>query len=286
MGSQSINKQDLISGLRDLGVASGIRLMVHSSLSSFGRVEGAAQTVVDALMETVTPEGTLMMPSFNHEAPFRRGGPGYYHPGETPTINGAIPDCFWRLDGVNRSLDPTHPIAAWGKDARRYTEFHHRTLTMGPQSPLGMLGAEGGFGLLLGVGYEVNTYHHVVEMTTGAHCLGQRTEAYPVHLPDGRRVMGRTWGWRAGTCPLTDRVAYAPSMRALQRETRIGNSRVVLFRLEDCFGVIARLLREGEDGFPPCSRCPIQTRRHPRTVETDWDAQNGCLKADSEAWGY
>ena len=237
-------------------------------------------------MEAVTPEGTLMMPSFNHEAPFRPGGPGYYHPGETPTINGAIPDCFWRLEGVYRSLDPTHPIAAWCKDARRYTEFHHRTLTMGPLSPLGLLGSEGGYGLLLGVGYEANTYHHVVEMTTGAHCLGLRSEAYPVHLPDGRRVMGRTWGWREGVCPLTDQLAYREEMLPVQRAAQIGNCRATLFKLQDCFAVIARLLREGKDGRPPCSRCTIQPRRMPQTVVSDWDAENDRLMPGSEAWDY
>ncbi len=139
---------------------------------------------------------------------------------------------------------------------------------------------------MLGVGYEVNTYHHVVEMTTGAHCLGLRTEAYPVVIADGRRVMGRTWGWRAGICPLTDEVAYAEEMRPLQRQIQIGNSRITLFRLQDCFGVIAKILREGKDGHPPCTRCPIQTRVHPNTVESDWDAQKDCVEDNSEAWAY
>ena len=134
------------------GLPAGAGVMVHSSLKSFGQVEGGAHTVVEALMEVLTPQGTLLMPTFNHEAPFFEGGPGYYHPAETPTVNGAIPDCFWRMPGVRRSLDPTHPFAAWGRHARRYTQFHHRTLTMGPQSPLGQLYADDGFGLLLGCG--------------------------------------------------------------------------------------------------------------------------------------
>jgi len=114
----------------------------------------------------------------------QEGGPGYYHPGETPTTDGAIPDAFWRMPGVQRSLDPTHAFAAWGKDSLRYTRFHHRTLTMGPESPLGLLQRDGGYGLLLGVGYYANTFHHVVEMSTAAPCLGRRSEAYPVILPD------------------------------------------------------------------------------------------------------
>jgi aminoglycoside N3'-acetyltransferase len=229
-----------------------------------------------------------MMPTFNHDVPFREGGPGYYDPRETPTINGAIPDLFWRLPGVYRSLDPTHPIAAWGQHGRRYTRYHHRTLTMGPDSPLGLLCAEDGFGLLLGVDYSVNTFHHVVEMTTNAPCLGQRSEAYPVNLPDGRRVLGRTWGWRESSCPLTDAVRYQDEMASsgLHQQVMIGECRATLFRLRDCFTVISTLLRQGKAGYPPCQRCPVRPRRVAQTVPSDWDAEKQCLHPEAEAWNY
>ena len=297
-----VTRADIVAGLRRLGISAGDGLMVHSSLKSLGRAEGGAEAVIQALMEVVTSEGTLVMPSFNHGAPFAEGGAGYYDPRSTPTTNGAIPDRFWRMSGVYRSLDPTHPIAAWGKHARRYTEFHHRTVTMGPDSPLGLLGREGGLGLFMGVGHKVNTYHHVVETTTGAPCLGPRTESYPVLLPvEGRHgrpavepavkprlVQGRTWGWRERGCPITDAARYAGPMesRRLQEETTIGAARVVLFRLKDCFEVLAEALRDGMDGFAPCSRCPIRPRRVPQTVPSDWDSRNQRPLPDSVAWTY
>jgi aminoglycoside 3-N-acetyltransferase len=279
---------DITSGLLQLGLPPGAGVMVHSSLKSFGHVEGGPRAVIEAVMEVLTPAGTLLMPSFNHNAPFDPGGPGYYHPGVTPTSNGAIPDLFWRQPGVLRSLDPTHPVAAWGRHARRYTQHHHRTLTMGPESPLGLLGAEGGFGLLLGVWYSANTYHHVVEMSTGAPCLGRRTEAYPVILPDGRQVLGRTWGWRAGTCPFTDEDRYGEEMeaRGLHKVVQIGGCRAILFRLQDCFAVIAGLLQHGKDGFPPCRLCPIRPRRVAQTVASDWDEEKQRPFPDSTTWIY
>jgi aminoglycoside N3'-acetyltransferase len=283
-----IGFEDLCAGLRSLGLHAGSGVMVHASLSSFGHVLGGARTVIDALMEVVTPEGTLMMPSFNHGGPFAPGGPGYYHPGETRTTNGAIADLFWRLPGVQRSLDPTHPIAAWGKNAQRYTRGHHRTLTMGPESPLGLLGAEGGYGLLLGVGYGSNTFHHVVEMSTQAPCLGQRSEAYPVRLPDGRQVLGRSWGWRSQRCPINDAAIYREEMetQGLQETILIGGCRATLFRLDACYRVVARLLASGKDGIMPCGRCPIRPRLVAQTVASDWDAATQTLMADSVAWSY
>lgn len=286
MVTSPVVRSDLIAGLRSLGLEAGMGVMVHSSLRSFGYVDGGPDTVIAALMEVVTPEGTLLMPSFNHGAPFGQAGPGYFDPTETPTTNGAIPDRFWRMPGVVRSLNPTHAFAAWGKHAVRYTAHHHRTLTMGPSSPLGLLQQDGGVCLLLGVDYKANTFHHVVEMTTGAPCLGQRTEAYPIVLPDGRRVMGRTWGWRARSCPFTDNNRYADEMVTLQRTIRIGNSVVTVYRLQDCFRAVAHILAHGKAGFPPCRACPIRPRRVPETVTSDWDAVHEQLMPDSEAWTY
>lgn len=283
-----VSRADICAALQRFGVLAGAGVVVHSSLSSFGRVEGGAPAVVAALMEVIGPQGTLLMPSFNHAAPFRPGGPGHYDPRETPTLNGAIPDTFWRLPGVLRSLDPTHPVAAWGRQARRYTEGHHRTLTMGPQSPLGLLAAEGGYGLLLGVGYGANTFHHVVEMSHGAPCLGQRSEGYPVHLPDGRSVLGRTWGWRERSCPINDHHLYARFMdeHHLHQQLQIGGCTATLFRLQDCAGVIAPLLRDGLGEFPPCARCPIRPQRVAHSLESDWDAANQRPRPDSAAWTY
>ncbi len=288
MSTPAVTRQEIAAGLTSLGLAAGDGVMVHSSLKSFGQVEGGALAVIEALMDVITPEGTLLMPSFNHGTAFEEGSPGYFHPAETRTTNGAIPDQFWRLPGVYRSLDPTHAFAAWGKHARRYTQFHHRTLTMGPQSPLGLLRADGGYGLLLGVGYGANTFHHVVEMSTCAPCLGQRTEAYPVKLLDGRQVLGRTWGWRAEACPITDYAVYREEMesRGLHKVNLIGSARVTLFRLNDCYNVIAELLQHGTRGAPPCSRCPIRPRQVPQTTISDWDPHSQTLQPDSTAWQY
>jgi aminoglycoside 3-N-acetyltransferase len=292
-GESSVNpvqvtKRDIVSGLYELGLAPGSGVMVHSSLRSFGHVEGGARTVVEALMEVVSSSGTLMMPSFNHGAAFAPGAPGYFSPMKTPSTNGAIPDLFWRMSGVSRSLNPTHSFAAWGRRSVEYTAHHHRTLTMGPESPLGLLLADDGWGLLLGVGYGANTFHHVVEMSGGAPCLGRRIEAYPMILPDGRWVEGRTWGFRAQACPFTDRNRYAPEMavRSVERVGHVGESRVRLFRLRDCYQVVAQLLSQGAETLVPCSRCKIRPLRGKWTAPSDWDERNQALLPDSPAWTY
>ncbi len=283
-----VSHDDLRHALGDIGIGDGTELVVHSSLSSFGHLDGGALTLIDALREAIGTQGTLLMPSFNHGAAFRPGAPGYYDPRETPTRNGRVPDTFWRLPGVLRSLDPTHPVAGWGLHAERYLALHHRTLTMGPDSPLGLLGSEGGLGLLVGVGFGSNSFHHVAETSFPASCLGSRTEAYLVHLPDGRSVMGRTWAWRDGRCPYTDGQRYPALLegRGLVRRVAVGGSTLTLFRLQDCADVIRELLSAGADGYPPCHECPIRPRRTDHTVPSDWDAARRAPLPDSEAWTY
>jgi aminoglycoside 3-N-acetyltransferase len=279
---------DIAAGLRRLGLAAGDRVQVHSSLKSFGRVEGGPRTVIEALQEVVTPAGTVMMPAFNQLRCYDEEGSGLFDPTETPAVTGAVTDAFWRMPEVRRSWNPSHSFAAWGDKADEYTREHHRRLTCGPGSPLGLLAADGGWALLLGVTCRANTYHHVVEMTLKAPCLGRRTLEVPMRLPDGRVVPARCWNWRERGCPIDDRAHYADLLaeRGLWRQTRVGDCLATCFRLSDCFEVVAELLRDGFGDAPPCSRCPIRPRSDPRNVESDWDEENHRLKPDSEAWRY
>ena len=48
-----MNKDDLITAFRAIGLREGMTLEVHSSLSSFGQVEGGAQSVIDALQTDI-----------------------------------------------------------------------------------------------------------------------------------------------------------------------------------------------------------------------------------------
>ena len=55
--------EDIKNALIELGIEGGDTLLVHSSLKSFGRVENGADDVIDALLSTVSEEGTVVMPT-------------------------------------------------------------------------------------------------------------------------------------------------------------------------------------------------------------------------------
>lgn len=59
----ALNKQDLINGFCKAGINKGDEIEVHSSLSSFGYVDGGAENVISALKETVGDNGSIFMPA-------------------------------------------------------------------------------------------------------------------------------------------------------------------------------------------------------------------------------
>lgn len=58
-----MNKAQLVEELKRVGLQEGMVLEVHSSLSSFGYIEGGAETVIEALIECVGETGSIFMPA-------------------------------------------------------------------------------------------------------------------------------------------------------------------------------------------------------------------------------
>src|SRR5262249_26453978 len=156
-GRLRVTRDDLVAGLRALEIGEGMVLQVHSSLSQLGFVEGGAEKVVDALLEVVGPEGTVMVPTFNH------GAADVFDVRTTPSRNGAVTEALRRRPEAYRSIHPTHPYAAIGKHAAALVAGHPEAGTFGRRSPLGKLADLGGSILLLGVGMNRNTAAHIGE---------------------------------------------------------------------------------------------------------------------------
>jgi aminoglycoside 3-N-acetyltransferase len=268
---KEVTSSELLADLRALGVTSGARIVVHASLRSLGWVIGGADAVVDALEAAVTERGLLLMPTFNHGAPFARGGPGVYDPECTPSASGAVSDAFWRRPEVSRSLHPTHSFAAFGRGARELLEGHELGSTLGPSSPLGRLADLGGSILHLGTTHRVSSAKHLAETLHEVPCLEEGRDLFPVRLPSGVLRSLPSWRYRSRPCPLTEsgeHIASALERRGLQRLGRVGAARASLVSLAACVAAVSELLEQGSPPWPPCTSCSIRPgdRR-----EGDWD---------------
>ena len=259
-----LTKKDLISAFYALGVKAGIPLLVHSSLSAFGQVDGGAHTVIDALLDVLSPEGTLVMPSFNHGDIYVAGD--IFDVNTTPTINGIIPETFRKRPGVYRSLSCTHAFAAQGKNAQRYLQEHHTVSPMGKDSPVDHMFADDGWVLLLGVSFCANSFHHYVEEMENAPCLAL-SEPYPVRTSDGTIIHVPTWKWRNAECPYNDTAGFLQNTTmyhqplldgGIAKTAIIGDAQVFLYNMRAAYDTIAHFMREGAEGFPPCKHCTVR----------------------------
>ena len=170
----------LKADLRALGVAPGMIVLVHSSLSAMGWVCGGPVAVILALQEALGPDGTLVMPTHTGdltepsrwEAPpvpeswwpvIRESMPAF-DPDLTPTRSmGVIPETFRKQKGVLRSDHPHVSVGARGPRAQEITADHSLANGLGEDSPLGRLYDLRAHVLLLGVGHERNTSMHLAE---------------------------------------------------------------------------------------------------------------------------
>ena len=226
----SLTHDDLTEGFQRAGVCPGMKLMVHSSLRKFGHVDGGARTVIEALQEVVTEDGTLLLPSFNHGTPFQGGGAGIYDPRETPTPNGIIPETFKFHFAEHFSVHPTHSLMALGPNAKQITGGHeHAGLPCGPGTPWAKNAESGGKILLIGVGFHSNTTFHCAEEQLPT---SYRLSAEPVDgivVLDGREMVVSSrlhlWGVSA------DFSVLRPELEALGhlRNGRIGSAPTLCF---------------------------------------------------------
>ncbi|MBD3293066.1 MAG: hypothetical protein GF393_09090 [Armatimonadia bacterium] len=256
-GRTVVTKVDIIAGLQALGLEPGDMVQVHSSLSRLGYVEGGPGAVVDAFLELLGPAGTLMVPTFNHGA--RRAFDDtdqIFDPRTTRSVNGAITEAVRLRPEANRSIHPTHPYAAIGREAEWLTSEHLDLLTFDERSPLGKLVNHGGKICMFGVGINSCTAAHVAETRAGAKCMGYRRLKRKVRMSDGEVVDARAVLWRGeGTCKLEwQTIEGEMRERGLIRDRRIGEAMVMLFdgakMVETTFELALQM----------CPTCPVRPR--------------------------
>lgn len=181
MERKLVLKSDIVGALQKAGVRYGQTIMVHTSLSSLGFVCGGAQVIIEALLECVGEDGTIMMPTQSWKNLDPQSGVHWDEPKEwwqtirdywpaynkdiTPTNTmGAVAEMFRKWPGAMRSNHPARSVAAVGRYAEYLTEQHDLSNIFGDGSPIGKLYELGGYVLLIGVGYDKNTSLHLADV--------------------------------------------------------------------------------------------------------------------------
>ena len=146
-----ILKADIKRKLKEIGLESGDNVIVHTSLKSMGYVCGGAQAVIEALIESVGENGTIMMPtqSWKNLDPetgvhgevdekdwplIRENWPAYDKKMTLTNTMGAVAEMFRQWPGSVRSDHPARSICAWGKNAAYLTQNHDLSDIFGESS--------------------------------------------------------------------------------------------------------------------------------------------------------
>lgn len=184
---KSVGFEDILFSLQLLEIKQGDVLFVHSSLSSIGYVDGGADTVIDALLEAVGSQGTLVMSSLSYTHPFDADN--------TPSIVGVVSETFRRRPGVLRSLHPVHSVTAFGSKAEYITQGHDLCETgCGESTPYMKIAELGGKVMLLGVDMNRCTIMHSFEELVDSRFLLELdipAPLYPPYLGEGKFTLSK-----------------------------------------------------------------------------------------------
>ena len=178
--NEAITKNELVKKLRQLGVKEKMVLETHIALSSFGYVIGGAQAVVDALIEAVGYDGTLVMPmqdAYNcdptiWEAPvidhelhqlIRDNLPPFNRKESDGVEMGAVVENFRRRDGIIISNNPSLAYVARGRYAKLICDHQALHFSLGEESPIARMYELNAYTLMIGVPYSKCTCLHLSE---------------------------------------------------------------------------------------------------------------------------
>lgn len=217
--ASTVTKNDIIKVCSELGLKKTDTIIIHSSMKSFGYVEGGPVTVIEGFREFLS-EGTLCFPALRQ----KNFGKSYvdWDINNTPSDVGFLSETFRTYPGVLRSDQETHSVTAIGKDAEFITSAHRggkkRVCLYGDYafsytSPWQRICDMGGKVVFIGVPMKVNTMKHLVESTVVTDILDSiedkatREEAYAqvsncfAVPPRGATPSGRPagfWYWYDG----------------------------------------------------------------------------------------
>ncbi len=176
-----LTKKELKDIFKKVGIKTGMKVMVHSSLSKLGYLVNGAEDIIDALLEIISlKKGTLFIPTHSGQLTnpiyWKIGGfnakekkkikknINFFNAKKTiPANRGLISRVILSYKGVKRSSHPLNSTACIGKKSKYYTSNHNLHSPEGYQSPIGKLYKDNGHILLIGVNFDKITALHLAE---------------------------------------------------------------------------------------------------------------------------
>lgn len=141
----------LRADLQRLGLAPGDLVFANVSMRCLGFVRGGPPEVIGAILDTIGPSGTLVLPGWPQRDPATVDPRVPFDLEKTPSQAGALSEALRQHPGAERSLHPIASVIAAGAMARQIVEGHEAAATpFGDDSPYGRVAQRGPRLLLAG----------------------------------------------------------------------------------------------------------------------------------------
>ncbi|MCD0443216.1 aminoglycoside 3-N-acetyltransferase [Glycomyces sp. A-F 0318] len=195
-----LTRSSLAEDLRRIGLARGDAVMAHAAFSRVGTVLGGPDALVDAVLDAVGPDGTLL--SYQDwelgadvwdedgrvPAALRDHVPPYDPATARPARDhGVLAAVIGTRIGVRRSGNPGAAVAALGARAEAFTADHPLDFGYGEGSPFARLAAAGGRVLMVGAPLDTMTILHHAEHLADLPGKRRVRIEYPLATPHGTR---------------------------------------------------------------------------------------------------
>jgi len=238
--------------LTQIGITATDTLMVHANFEPDSGFDGTPLNLDNALVDLVGEKGNLLMVSL----PFRGAAYDYLALGKrfnvrkTISMMGLVTEMFRRREGTLRSLHPTHPVLAYGKDAEWLVAGHEHCLyPCGSGSPFEKFHQLKGKILFFDVPFRSITFFHYVEDVLKERLpftvYNDRLFSVPAVDANGENRVIQTYAFNNDVRRMADKLEAEMTRQGTIRHGRVGNSRFCLVTAEDVVACFTAMVETG-----------------------------------------
>lgn len=244
-----MNKDEIKKILKKSGLKKGDIVLLHSSYAAIGKVDGGGDSVIDAFLETLGKDGTLVVPVFGSL--------------------GILTELVSKRPGTIKSVHPKAGVAAIGKDAEKICAKHWEAdIAHAEDTPYTRIADMGGYICLMGVDQDRNTTLHTVEELLRLPYLEESSVA-AFETPEGKTV-SKSWKFFPG--PHRDFIQLDSILResGKMKTFMIGNAVTRLIKSREMIDIMLETGRKNPAfalcSNPNCADCVKQRANLKRSI--------------------
>jgi aminoglycoside N3'-acetyltransferase/acyl carrier protein len=240
--------------LKAMGITAGDTVLMHSAFRIFNGFAGTPDQVIECVLNIIGPSGNLVMVSM----PYTGSTAAYLHGGvpfnvqHTMSAMGVITEIFRQKPGVVRSVNPAHPILAWGPAAPWIIADHEKTMySCGKGSPFEKLVHVQAKALLFDVSLRSMTFFHYLKDLFQSTLPVKLYEEMPVESividTSGNKNTVKTYVFSSESRRYrSQNLQEALIKEEVIKTEKIGNTKLILLQLQQLIECARQMVKAGK----------------------------------------